>query len=106
MAPNHLRESSFECSGCLSSAFNKPPAYAVAGLIWTSLEKQVALLALDVDGIAVALASSSHRGSLTDIGNAVDLILSTVFPGDLPRKHDAILSEVDLDLNINFYAVT
>ncbi len=86
-------------------SLNEPPAYAVAGLIRAALKEQVALMPLNNNRIPVALSSSSHRSGLTDIGNSVDFVLVAIFPDDFAWKHDAVLSEVNLDLHIHFYAV-
>ena len=86
-------------------SLNEPPAYAVAGLIWAALKEQVALMPLNNNGIPVALASGSHRCSLSNISNPVDFVLVAIFPDDFAWKHDAVLSEVNLDLHIHFYAV-
>ena len=62
----------------------KPPANSVTGHIMAALEKQETLFPVDRDGVPVTLTSGFRCRSLTDVADAVDLILAAVLPGDLP----------------------
>ena len=86
--------------GCFS--FDEPAAYIIAGLIGAALEKQIAPLSADNYGVSITLAASLHCCGLSYVNNAVDLICNPVLPDDFSREHNAVLSEVDLNLNIHF----
>ena len=52
--------------------------------------------------VPIALATSFHRGGLSNVGNTVDLILSAILPCNLSWEHYAIITEVCIDSHIYF----
>ena len=101
----HLPEKgvSFESKVLYSlSPLNKPPTDIVPRLTGAPLKEQIALFSLNEDGIPITLSASPHRSRLADIGHSVDLILGSVLPSDLSRKHDTVRTEIDLDRYIHF----
>ena len=83
----------------------KPTPDIVPGLIGAAFKKQKALFPVDQHRVPVALAAGAHGGGLSDIGHAVDLIVRPVLPGDHPREHDAVRTELDFDRDVNLQAV-
>ena len=87
------------------SAFHKPASDVIARLISASLEEKIAFFSSDLDRIAVSLATSPHSGSLTYLCDLVNFVSHTIFPDNLPGKHHTILTEVYVNLNIDFQIV-
>ena len=83
-------------------SLNKPAPDVVARQGCVSLKKQVALFALNADGVSVTLSACLHGSSLSDIQYAVDGIVPSILPCDLSWEHDAVFIEVGFHSHIYF----
>ena len=104
----YLRHSSYyvhhgDMASSRAATFYKPATDVIAGQRAVPFEIQIALFAVDPDGISVALATTLHSGCLFDIGDLIDLIAMAVFPNQRPREHKPFWSGYRCHFDINFY---
>lgn len=71
--------------------------------LWIQADTLTAILvSANHNRVPITLATSFHRGGLSNVGNTVDFILSAILPCNLSREHYTVITEISIDGHIYF----